>query len=82
MISVKDISNFVKLQQESIHSMYKDAVLSNYSHEQLTPLNSILNNAMFLIEQLAKIKKRLNDFKQNISIKPDAKKIIINLQNS
>lgn len=82
MISVKDISNFVKLQQESIHSMYKDAVLSNYSHEQLTPLNSILNNAMFLIEQLAKIKKRLNDFKQNLSIKPDAKKIIINLQNS
>jgi len=41
--------------------MYKDAILSNYSHEQLTPLNSILNNAMLLIEHLSKIKKKLND---------------------
>ena len=82
MISVKDISSLVKLQQESIHSMYKDAVLSNYSHEQLTPLNSILNNAMFLIEQLAKIKKRINDIKSNAPSNPGAKKIMVNLQYS
>ena len=41
--------------------MYKDAILSNYSHEQLTPLNSILNNAMLLIDYLNKIKKNLNE---------------------
>ena len=46
--------------------MYKDAVLSNYSHEQLTPLNSILNNAMLSIEQLGKIKKRLNEYLNDI----------------
>jgi hypothetical protein len=42
--------------------MYKDAILSNYSHEQLTPLNCILNNAMLLIDYLNIIKKNLSEF--------------------
>jgi signal transduction histidine kinase len=49
-ISVKDISKIVTRLQHQIDSQYQDAVLSNYSHEQLTPLNSILNNAANLIE--------------------------------
>jgi hypothetical protein len=67
LISVKDISEFVKLHQESIHSMYKDAVLSNYSHEQLTPLNSILNHSILLVEDLNKINKRINEFQNNLN---------------
>jgi hypothetical protein len=50
--------------------MYKDAILSNYSHEQLTPLNSILNNAMLLIDYLSKIKNNLNELSHNFK-KPD-----------
>ena len=35
--------------------MYKDSVLSNYSHEQLTPLNSFLNNSRMLLQELTEI---------------------------
>lgn len=33
LIQAKDISNFVLRHQAQIDSMYKDAILSNYSHE-------------------------------------------------
>jgi hypothetical protein len=82
LISVKDISPFVKLHQDSIHSMYKDAILSNYSHEQLTPLNCILNNAMLLIEHLTKIKKRLTDFQTTLSDLQEEPRMPFMLQNS
>ena len=60
LIRIRDISEFAHKQQDQIDCMYKDAILSNYSHEQLTPLNSILNNAMLLIDYLNKIKSNLN----------------------
>ena len=40
--------------------MYKDAMLLNYSHEQLTPLNTILNNAINLVDNLSDIKNKIN----------------------
>ena len=46
---VKDISKIVIMQQKACDEMYKDSVLSNYSHEQLTPLNSFLNNSKMLL---------------------------------
>lgn len=48
-VYVKDISEIVILQQRASDEMYKDSVLSNYSHEQLTPLNSFLNNSRTLL---------------------------------
>ena len=46
--------------------MYKDSVLSNYSHEQLTPLNSFLNNSQMLHSEISEItkdmQKKVNDF--------------------
>lgn len=46
--------------------MYKDSVLSNYSHEQLTPLNSFLNNSQMLHAEISDIsrdmQKKLDDF--------------------
>ncbi len=59
---MRDISSFAHQQKDEIDCMYKDAILSNYSHEQLTPLNSILNNAMILIDYLNIIKKNLSEF--------------------
>ena len=44
-IVVKDITSILKAQQEIIDEMYQDAIESNYSHEQMTPLNSIIGNS-------------------------------------
>ena len=45
-----------------MHSVYKDATLLNYSHEQLTPLNSILNNSKILIQFISNIKDELDAY--------------------
>ena len=45
-----------------MHSIYKDATLLNYSHEQLTPLNSILNNSKILIQFISNIKDELDAY--------------------
>ena len=42
--------------------MYKDAVLSNYSHEQLTPLNNFLNNSDLLKTNMINLKNDLKVF--------------------
>lgn len=51
---MRDVSEVVKLQQNLSHHLYQDAVETNYSHEQMTPLNCILNNSKVI---LAKIKE-------------------------
>ena len=47
-----DISDIIIGQQKLSDEIYKDSVLSNYSHEQLTPLNSFLNNSKALFEEI------------------------------
>ena len=47
-------------QQMLSDELYRDAVLSNYSHEQLTPLNSFLNNSHILHQEMIEAK---NDIK-------------------
>jgi hypothetical protein len=47
-ISLRNITWIVLGQQKISDEIYKDSVLSNYSHEQLTPLNSFLNNSKML----------------------------------
>ena len=46
-------------QQKLSDELYRDAVLSNYSHEQLTPLNSFLNNSHTLHQELIEAKNNL-----------------------
>jgi len=46
-------------QQMLSDELYRDAVLSNYSHEQLTPLNSFLNNSHILHQELIDAKNDL-----------------------
>ena len=53
---LRDISNVLLLQMQNCDNMYKDAVLSNYSHEQLTPLNNFLNNSKILLTDLKGVK--------------------------
>jgi hypothetical protein len=51
-IFVRDITNIMHIQQESSDRKYQDAMEANYSHEQMTPLNCILNNAKMLLSKL------------------------------
>lgn len=51
-VSIRDISEIILRQQRASDELYKNSVLSNYSHEQLTPLNSFLNNSTVLLSDL------------------------------
>ncbi len=48
-MTIRDISEIILKQKQASDELYKDAVLSNYSHEQMTPLNSFLNNSTTLL---------------------------------
>jgi len=37
--------------------MYLDAIEANYSHEQMTPLNSILSNSKIIYKRISEIMK-------------------------
>jgi hypothetical protein len=37
--------------------MYLDAIEANYSHEQMTPLNSILSNSKIIYKRFSEIMK-------------------------
>ena len=45
MIIVRDISNIIINHQMMSDSMYQEAIAKNYSHEQMTPLNFIINGS-------------------------------------
>jgi signal transduction histidine kinase len=57
-----EISDIIYRQQKESDNLYKDAVLSNYSHEQLTPLNNFLNNSDILRKNKLKLKNDLKVF--------------------
>ena len=44
-VMVQDISFAMRQQQELLGKMYQEAILTNYSHEQMTPLNCIITNS-------------------------------------
>lgn len=45
MLSIRDITHIVLCQKKISDKVYQDALVANYSHEQYTPLNSILNGS-------------------------------------
>ena len=51
-INIKDISKLLKAQQDQSDQMYQEAIETNYSHEQMTPLNNILTNAKMMVNQI------------------------------
>jgi len=38
-----DVSELIQTQNKKMQSMYQDALTATFSHEQLNPLNSIIN---------------------------------------
>ena len=51
MFKILDITNIIVNQQKLSNQMYLDAMEANYSHEQMTPLNSILCNSKFVYKR-------------------------------
>lgn len=45
VLQVREITQIVRSQQRFSDKIYQDAIESNYSHEQMTPLNSIIANS-------------------------------------
>ena len=60
MIIVNDITKIIENQQKLSDNMYQDAIEANYSHEQMTPLNSILMNSKLAINRVLKMQKIIN----------------------
>lgn len=52
MLNIKNITNIIRNQQKMSDKMYQDAIEANYSHEQMTPLNCILNTTGVLMDTL------------------------------
>ena len=54
---IKDITGILKYQQRLSDRMYLDAIEANYSHEKMTPLNSILSNSKINYKRIYEIMK-------------------------
>jgi signal transduction histidine kinase len=54
-INIKDISKLLKAQQDQSDQMYQEAIETNYSHEQMTPLNSIIGNSNIVLRRFLEI---------------------------
>jgi len=52
MLNIREISNFVKNLQKTNDKIYLDAIEANYSHESMTPLNSIIANTKIVQKRL------------------------------
>lgn len=42
---IRPVTTMISYQQKVSDEMYQDAIESNFSHEYMTPLNSIINNS-------------------------------------
>ena len=49
---VNRISDIIRFQQQKSDDIYQDAIEANFSHEQMTPLNCILNCSEMLLSEL------------------------------
>ena len=45
LLDIKDITAAIQKQQKKSDELYQDAIEANFSHEQMNPLNNILQNA-------------------------------------
>ena len=50
MLHIRELTQVIKSQQRMGDKIYRDAIEMNYSHEQMTPLNSIMNNSAMLLD--------------------------------
>ena len=53
ILIMNTVSNMIHHQQRISDDMYQEAIEANYSHEQMTPLNSILGNSNLVKDQVS-----------------------------
>lgn len=68
LIKTRDVTRLLVGQQKICDNLYQDAIEMNYSHENMTPLNCILNNSHVVIRDIEAIILR-NNIKSSISDK-------------
>ncbi len=51
LLIIKDVTQILRNQQKLSDKMYLDAIETNYSHEQMTPLNGILANSKIVYQK-------------------------------
>jgi len=51
VLSVQNITNIIQSQSFDMQAMYEEAMLATISHEQMNPLNSIINFTDYLKTQ-------------------------------
>jgi len=54
-ISILDVTDIIIKQQRECDKMYLEAIELNYSHEQMTPLNSIIANSNIAFKRFVEI---------------------------
>ena len=65
IIFIEEINDIIKMQKKASDLIYQQAILDNFSHEQMNPLNSILAGCEYLLSSLndLKILKEKNKIK-------------------
>ena len=51
-LEMRDISNIIRGMRKFSDALYLDAIEANYSHESMTPLNSIIANSRIVMKRL------------------------------
>ena len=54
-LKIRNITSLIRSQQKHCNQMYQDAIEANFSHEQMNPLNTILNNSKLVINLLKQL---------------------------
>lgn len=61
LVKVESVTRMLKQQQKLCDQIYQEAIEANYSHEQMTPLNSILGNSRILLEDYHQLVAQYQD---------------------
>ena len=68
MLGIQPVTKLVKQEQKRLRMMYLDAIEANYSHEQMTPLNSILGNSQNILEDFTKFISQMDQLSADQAI--------------
>ena len=63
MTKISNVSQIMRQQQDKLKYVYQQAFIGTFSHEQMTPLNSIINLASILIDKRIYANQQDEDFK-------------------
>ena len=55
LVFLQSLTTVLKQQQKKCDEIYQEAIEANYSHEQMTPLNSILGNTEIILDDFKKL---------------------------